>query len=221
VKKKTLTRYAKKFLLSETGKKLIAENIVLFFNDYFMPALIYELNETYPQLGGWKFVFTGADLRNIEITQVKEKIHLLRYEFSFTCPSTGGSIRFALQSLKYTIGVNFLLTEGFGTIEVVEKNEKGIPIAFDISMLYIMRVSVRFITYQEELRHYTPVYLGRVERDIKTCSNRTIVGLKPLLHRLPLCIFQKQQSHHCGIETTFALLPSKVRHLAAIAPLWD
>jgi len=168
MKKKTLTRYARKFLLSATGKKLIAENVVRFFNDFFMPTFINELNKTYPHTGEWKFVLTSADFSNVEITRVREEIHLLRYAFDFTCPSTDGGIRFTLQSPNYTIDVNFLPTEGFGRIEVVEKNEKNIPTAFDVSLLYIMRVSVRFITNQEELKHYTLPHLGKMERDIKS-----------------------------------------------------
>ena len=74
-------------------------------------------------------------------------------------------------------------------------------------------------------------------------SNRTIVGLKQRFDERPELLLQKQQSHHCGIETNHTV-PAKlrdagqqshhcgietdlvgrlplIRSVAAIAPLWD
>jgi len=52
------------------------------------------------------------------------------------------------------------------------------------------------------------------------CSNRTIVGLK---HRQTGKgnARERQQSHHCGIETTLNGSLSRSSARAAIAPLWD
>ena len=190
MKRKTLTRYAKKFLLSETGKKLIAENIVLFFNNYFMPTLINELNKTYPHAGEWKFMLTNVNFSEIEVMFVRERISHLQYVFDFTCPSADDGVqgmRFTLQSPNHTIDVSFLSIEGHGWAEVVEKNEKGIPTTFDISMLYILRMSVKIIIHQEELRHYSLVHIGKIEKDIGTPKTKVEVydgAMEQLVHSL-------------------------------------